>query len=196
MSDLRHELHRHAIAMLLAPIRDVLEDDSVSEVMINGPDDVRVERGGQIEKVEARFESDEDLLGAARQIAQFVGKRIDEHSARFDARLPDGSRVHVVLPPVSRQGVSLAIRKFFRSGIDLARLIELGSLTPDACEYLDLLIKAGKNLIVSGGTGTGIQDSGFLSNARVFNGCVRGWSSRSPGGWAVSTTPKTSRSRR
>jgi len=148
-------LRAHSIRFLLAPIVRYLDDAAVSEIMINGSGEVRIERGGRITLTDARFASEEELLAAARNIAQFVGKRITPDTSRFDARLPDGSRVHVMLPPASRQGVCVAIRKFQRSRMTFDALVAAGALTEEAREFIELCVLVEKNLVVSGGTGTG-----------------------------------------
>lgn len=148
-------VHAWSLRFLLSPVVPFLDDATVSEVMINGAADVRVERRGRIEKTTAQFPSEESLMAAARNIAQYVGKRISSDTSRFDARLPDGSRVHVILPPASRQGVCMSIRKFFRTPISLDKLVELGSLTAEVREFLEICVCAERNMLVAGGTGSG-----------------------------------------
>jgi pilus assembly protein CpaF len=148
-------LQERSIRFLLAPVAGYLDDSSVSEIMINGAREVRIERGGRITLTDARFASEAHLLAAARNIAQYVGKRITPDTARFDARLPDGSRVHVVLPPASRQGICIAVRKFQRSRLTFDALVASGALTEEAREFIELCVLVEKNLVVSGGTGTG-----------------------------------------
>ena len=148
-------LHEISIRYLLRPVVPFLDDPTVSEVMINGHQDVRIERGGRIYRTDARFVSEEELLAAATNIAQFVGKRLGPDVARFDARLPDGSRVHAVLPPASRQGTCIAIRKFFRKALGLDDLVAYGALTPEVREFIEICVKAEKNMLVAGGTGSG-----------------------------------------
>ncbi len=149
------DLRAASIRFLLAPIVPLLDDQSVSEIMINGSRDIRVERGGRISKTDITFSSEEQLLAAVRNIAQFVGKRIGPDTSRFDARLPDGSRVHVVLPPATRQGVCVAIRKFQQSRMTFDALVKYGSLTEETREFIELCVLVEKNLVVCGGTGTG-----------------------------------------
>ncbi|MDH3591357.1 MAG: CpaF family protein [Planctomycetota bacterium] len=144
-----------SLQFFLAPIQDLLDDESVSEVMINGPDTIYVERAGKIQPVPNKFQGHDALFACARNVAQFSGKRVEPTTPRFDARLPDGSRVHVVLPPVARDGVSIAIRKFSISTITLDKLIEWGSLNEESVELLRLAVILGKNIVVSGGTGSG-----------------------------------------
>lgn len=146
---------RDAIENFLSPIKDLLERAEITEIMINGPYEIFVEEKGLVYKVDHRFRDEEALLSAMRAIAQSVGKTIDSQHPRLDARLPDGSRIHVVLPPMSRKGTTVAIRKFSREKMTLKKLIEVESLTPDSARFLDICVHLGKNIIVSGGTGSG-----------------------------------------
>src|SRR6185436_9297934 len=98
----------------LKPIESYLQDDSVSEIMVNGAALVYIERAGKLQKVDAQFDDEEQLMAAIRNIAQFVGRSIDSKQPILDARLPDGSRIHAVIPPSARQGIYLTIRKFAR----------------------------------------------------------------------------------
>lgn len=139
----------------LLPVADFLDDPSVSEVMINGPTEVYIEREGIVAKTDVTFDDEELLHAAARNIAQYTNKRVDHLTSRFDSRLPDGSRVHVVMPRCSRKGLCIAIRKFSKASFTLEGLAERGSLSPQAKEYIELIVDLEKNLIVSGGTGTG-----------------------------------------
>ena len=139
----------------LSPVETFLDDPSVSEIMINGPGEVYIEQAGKIAKTEITFDDEELLHAAARNIAQYTNKRVDHLTARFDSRLPDGSRVHVVMPRCSRKGLCIAIRKFSKSSFTLEGFVERGSLTSQAKEYVELIVELEKNLIVSGGTGTG-----------------------------------------
>jgi pilus assembly protein CpaF len=149
------EVFRRSLAFFLQPVADLLADPSVSEVMVNGPDRVYVERGGRLTLAPNRFPSEADLLACVRNVAQFSGKRVDEKTPRIDGRLPDGSRVHVVLPPCARNGITIAIRKFSTSALTLDRLVEYGSLSALARELLELVILLDRNVLVSGGTGSG-----------------------------------------
>lgn len=144
-----------AIDQFLYPIKEYLEDSSVSEIMINGPKEIFVEKKGLVYKTEAQFHNEEALVSAMRAIAQSVGRRIDKDNPRLDARLPDGSRIHVVLPPMAKNGTTVAIRKFSKEKLTLNDLITFGSLSKDAARFLDICIFLGKNIIVSGGTGSG-----------------------------------------
>jgi pilus assembly protein CpaF len=144
-----------SVATFLAPVKIYLDDDSVSEVLINGPDEVFIERKGILEKVAVRFKDEQALQAAVRNIAQFVGRRIDDENPTLDARLPDGSRVAAVLPPCSRKGTTLSIRKFSKGVPTFVDLIQKQSITKDAARFLDVCIYLAKNMIVSGGTGSG-----------------------------------------
>lgn len=144
-----------AISSFLAPIVDLLEDEGVSEVMINGPSEIFVEKKGLVFKVPNTFHSEDALVSAMRAIAQSVGRVFDNDNPRLDARLPDGSRIHAVLPPMSKNGTTVAIRKFSKENLTINDLIKFGSLSKDAARFLDICIYLGKNLIVSGGTGSG-----------------------------------------
>ena len=152
----RDELFNVTTRKFLAPVAAFLDDPSISEIMINGPNEVYIERAGRIErKDDIIFDDEETLHAAARNIAQYTNKRVDQLTARFDSRLPDGSRVHVVMPRCSRRGLCIAIRKFAKATFTLDGFVERGSLTPQAKEYLELVVDLERNLIISGGTGTG-----------------------------------------
>lgn len=144
-----------AIEQFLSPIKSLLDDPSVSEIMINGAREIFVEQKGLVHKVPNTFQSEDALNSAMRAIAQSVGRVIDADNPRLDARLPDGSRIHVVLPPMARQGTTVAIRKFSEEKLTLNDLISFGSLSKTAARFLDVCIYLGKNVIVSGGTGSG-----------------------------------------
>ncbi|MBS1960224.1 MAG: CpaF family protein [Bdellovibrionales bacterium] len=144
-----------SVGTFLAPIASFLADDTISEVMINGPAEIFVERRGLIEKTQASFRDEQSLIAAVRNIAQFVGRRIDEDNPVLDARLPDGSRVCAVLPPCARKGTTMSIRKFSKGNPTFVDLINRASITKDAARFLDVCIFLAKNMIISGGTGSG-----------------------------------------
>jgi pilus assembly protein CpaF len=144
-----------AIANLLSPIGDLLKDPTVSEIMINGPFEIFIERKGLVYRVPNKFSDDESLMASMRAVAQSVGRIIDSDNPRLDARLPDGSRIAVVLPPMAKGGVTVAIRKFSEEKLGLKDLINFGSLSPDGARFLDCCMYLGKNTLVSGGTGSG-----------------------------------------
>jgi pilus assembly protein CpaF len=137
------------------PIEGLLNDDTVTEVMVNGPHDVWLERDGRLHKTPIRFADEHHLRRVINKIVGQVGRRIDESSPMVDARLPDGSRVNAVLPPLSLTGPLLTIRKFAKERRDLNDLRALGTLTPEAQEFLETCVRAELNILISGGTGSG-----------------------------------------
>ncbi len=145
----------NTVKAFLQPIRSYLEDPGVSEVMINGPKEIFYESKGKLYRSETCFENDEQLMAAVRNIAQFVGRVVDEQRPTLDARLPDGSRIHIVIPPCARKGAYVAIRKFFREKLGIKDLINFKSLSVDCAKFLNLCILLKKNLVVSGGTSSG-----------------------------------------
>jgi pilus assembly protein CpaF len=147
-------MYSESLRAFLKPILPYLDDESVSEIMINGPEDVWIERKGKLMKTDARF-SEEGLLGAARNMAQFVGRLMNDERPRLDARLPDGSRIHVVLPPIARKGTTISIRKFFKDKLKPADLVNFGSITPPMIRLIEAAVRIKLNMIVSGGTGSG-----------------------------------------
>lgn len=151
----RSAIFETTVDHFLAPVLDVLRDPTVSEIMINGPADIYVERRGRVSRLDARFDSSDALLAAIRNVLQFSGKRITPDSPLIDARLPDGSRVHVALDPVSLQGPVMCIRKFGKSLLTIDALIEARAVSAMAAEFLRLAVCAEQNVIVSGGTSSG-----------------------------------------
>jgi len=144
-----------SVGTFLSPVKEYLADDSVTEVLINGPSEVFIEKKGLLERTSAKFLDEQALQAAVRNIAQFVGRRIDEENPILDARLPDGSRVAAVLPPCSRKGTTLSIRKFSKGSPSFVDLINRGSISKDGARFLDVCIYLAKNIIISGGTGSG-----------------------------------------
>jgi pilus assembly protein CpaF len=151
----RQEIFEASVKYFLEPIGDFLDDDTVSEVMVNGYNDVYIERHGKLEHTSARFPSEDALLSAIHNVAQWVGREITEENPVLDARLPNGSRVHAIIPPSARTGVYLTIRKFTREALTLEDFVRFGSLSEAAQEFLELLVLLHKNVLISGGTGTG-----------------------------------------
>jgi len=143
------------LTLFLQPVAEYLADESVSEVLVNGPACVYIERMGKLEPVPARFVSEAALRAAATNIAKSVGRTLDELHPRLDARLPDGSRVHAVIPPLSRIGTVIAIRKFKKDTLTIARMLEFGSLDEPMHRMLHALVLLHKNVVVSGATGSG-----------------------------------------
>jgi len=139
----------------LGPLEDLLADPSVEEVMVNGPDRVYVERAGRIEASEVRFADEEELRNTIERILAPLGRRIDELSPMVDARLLDGSRVNIVIPPLAIDGPALSIRRFGARRPDPGELVELGTLTLAQCELLERVVAGRRSLLVSGGTGSG-----------------------------------------
>jgi pilus assembly protein CpaF len=139
----------------LGPLEDLLADPSVEEVMVNGVDDVYVERAGRIESVDVRFPDEEELRNAIERILAPLGRRIDELSPMVDARLADGSRVNVVIPPLAVDGPALSIRRFGASRPGPKELVERGSLSPAQHELLERAVAGRRSVLVSGGTGAG-----------------------------------------
>ena len=139
----------------LGPLEDLLADPSVEEVMVNGPDEVYVERAGRIEAVHVRFPDEEELRNAIERILAPLGRRIDELSPMVDARLADGSRVNVVIPPLAVDGPALSIRRFGASRPGARELVERGSLSTAQCELLEQAVGDRRSILVSGGTGAG-----------------------------------------
>ncbi|HID86052.1 MAG TPA: CpaF family protein, partial [Anaerolineae bacterium] len=137
------------------PIQPLLEDDTVTEIMINGPKNIYIERRGKISKTSLYFDSDEHLLQIIDRIVAPIGRRIDESSPMVDARLPDGSRVNAIIPPLSLVGPCLTIRKFAREPYTADDLIRFGTLTPDLVEFLKACVEAKLNIVISGGSGSG-----------------------------------------
>jgi pilus assembly protein CpaF len=143
------------VLQFFAPIVPYLEDASASDIVINGPFQIFVERRGVLEAVDARFADHEALAAALRNVAQYVGKHADERQPILEARLPDGARLQAVLPPAAPDGPYVSIRKFPKSAITVTRLVESGALTNDAAATLGALIRAKCNLVIAGGTGSG-----------------------------------------
>jgi len=137
------------------PIQPLLDDPDVSEVMVNGPKSIYVEKNGQLSKTGITFENNEQVLRVIDRIILPLGRRIDAETPTVDARLPDGSRVNAVIPPVAIDGPSITIRKFRKDKLNVQQLIEFGSLTPAMAEFLRACVLCRLNIVVSGGTGSG-----------------------------------------
>jgi pilus assembly protein CpaF len=137
------------------PLEPYLQDPSVTEIMVNGYDQLYVERAGVIEETDASFLDDAHLLRIIDRIVSQVGRRVDESSPMVDARLPDGSRVNAIISPLALRGPSLTIRKFAQDALTLESLVGLGTMTPQTAEFLAQCVRGKLNLLISGGTGTG-----------------------------------------
>ncbi len=143
------------LKLFLAPVAKYLDDDSVSEILVNGPNQIYVERKGKLELCPEHFPNEASLKAAAVNIARSVERILDDMYPDLDARLPDGSRVHATIPPISRVGTIISIRKFKKDALSLDSLMKFGSFTEDGAKILNALVKLRKNIIVSGGTGSG-----------------------------------------
>jgi len=137
------------------PLQALLEDDSVTEIMVNGAKNIYIERKGKLHRVPVTFESNEHVMRIIDRIVAPLGRRIDESSPYVDARLPDGSRVNAIIPPISLVGPTLTIRKFARNPITVEQLIEFGTLTPESLQFIKACVEAKINIVISGGTGSG-----------------------------------------
>ena len=137
------------------PLERLLADDTVSEIMVNGPHDIWIERNGRLSPTNVRFQDESHLRRILNKIVAQVGRRIDESSAMVDARLPDGSRINAIIPPLSLTGPLVTIRKFSRDRLGFNDMIRLGTLTTETIEFLERCVQAKLNILISGGTGTG-----------------------------------------
>jgi pilus assembly protein CpaF len=153
----RHRLFEQISAEILGfgPLQDLLEDETITEVMVNGAKNIYIERDGRIERVPVAFESDDHVMRIIDRIVAPLGRRIDESSPYVDARLPDGSRVNAIIPPISLVGPTLTIRKFSKIPISVEQLVEFGSTTPEALQFLKACVESRINVVISGGTGSG-----------------------------------------
>ena len=136
-------------------LQELLEDDTITEIMINGKDDIFLERNGHITKWDKSFENEERLEDIAQKIASLSNKIVNISSPIADTRLEDGSRVSIVLPPVALNGPVITIRKFYKDALTMEKLIETGSLTQEAADFLKMAVKSKYNIFISGGTGSG-----------------------------------------
>lgn len=156
MSDIiPKEVFEETLLQFLAPIRPFLDDPAVSDIMINGPFQIYVEKKGMLHLTNARFETREALVAALRNAAQFVGKHVDEMKPILEGRLPDGSRIEAILPPAAPDGPCVSIRRFFKETLTVERLVNFGALTPDVASALQALVVAKLNILIAGGTGSG-----------------------------------------
>jgi pilus assembly protein CpaF len=149
------EVFQETIFGFLAPVRPYLDDPSVSEIMINGPKQIYIEKKGILYLTDAKFENAESLISALRNIAQFVGKTVSDEKPILEARLPDGSRIEAVIPPAGPDGPHVAIRRFFTETLTVQRLIGFGAMTDECAKMLSALVTSKLNIVVAGGTGSG-----------------------------------------
>ena len=150
---IENELYHEAIG--LGPLEDLISRDDITEIMVNGPDNVYVEHKGVLYKTDTAFADDHQVLAAIERIVSPLGRRIDESSPMVDARLKDGSRVNAIIPPLSLVGPSITIRKFAKTPLTVENLISYGSITAEIAHFLDVCVKIRKNILISGGTGSG-----------------------------------------
>ncbi len=139
----------------LGPIEAFLRDEKISDILVNGCDQIFIERYGLLEKTDARFRDDEQLLQVIQRIGAQVGRRIDESSPMLDARLKDGSRVNAIIPPLSLSGPTLSIRRFGTIKMDTTTMVEMGTMTEELAKFLQACVRCRLNILISGGTGSG-----------------------------------------
>ena len=153
----RQRLFEQIVAEILGfgPIEPFLADETITEIMVNGPKNIYIERAGKIVRTTAQFESNDHVMRIIDRIVAPLGRRIDESQPYVDARLPDGSRVNAVIPPISLCGPTITIRKFFKIPLTVEQIIEKGSITAESIEFLKACVIARLNILVSGGTGSG-----------------------------------------
>jgi pilus assembly protein CpaF len=149
IKDVLHE------ALGLGPLEDLLADESINEIMVNRADQIYVERNGALELTELCFSSDKAVLAVIERIVAPIGRRIDESSPLVDARLKDGSRVNAIIPPLALKGPTLTIRKFRKESFTAEQLVQMGSISRGMIDFLHMCVTARKNIVVSGGTGSG-----------------------------------------
>jgi pilus assembly protein CpaF len=143
------------VLQFFGPVRVFLDDPAVSEIMINGPNQIYIERKGMLELTDAKFASREALMAALRNLSQYVGKHLNDERPILEGRFPDGSRVEALIPPVAPDGPSVSIRRFFKETLTMQRLVDFGSMTPVAAKSLEAFVVGKTNLLVAGGTGSG-----------------------------------------
>jgi pilus assembly protein CpaF len=167
----RQRLFEQIVAEILGygPLEPLLKDPSITEIMVNGPKNLYIERAGKIERVSAAFENDDHVMRIIDRIVAPLGRRVDESQPYVDARLPDGSRVNAIIPPLSLVGPTLTIRKFSVIPLTVEDLIEYGSITPEVVEFLKACVYGKLNIVISGGTGSGKTTllnvlSGYIPN--------------------------------
>lgn len=139
----------------LGKIHHLMMDVSVSEVMVNAPDEVWIERSGKLELTNIKFKDNNEVTDLARKITAYVNRRVDNSNPIVDARLPDGSRVHIVIPPIALKGTTITIRKFFKEKLGIQDLIKFGTISPLGAKFIEAAVISRANVVVSGGTGSG-----------------------------------------
>lgn len=154
---MRNEYVRSLVDELhgLGPLQALMEDESITDIMVNGHENVFIERGGLVEKVSVNFVDEAQVLEIAKRIAGRVGRRVDDSSPLCDARLADGSRVNIVIPPIALDGTSISIRKFKKQAIDFPKLVGFKAMSPEMAQLLMIAARCRLNILISGGTGSG-----------------------------------------
>ncbi len=154
---LRHDFVRNLVDELngLGPLQILMDDESITDIMINGHEHVFIERNGLVEKAEVNFIDEHQLIEIAKRIASRVGRRVDESQPMCDARLADGSRVNIVIPPIALDGTTVSIRKFKKHAIDFSKLVDFGAMSPEMAQLLMIAARCRLNILISGGTGSG-----------------------------------------
>ena len=137
------------------PLEELLEIDGIADIMINGPETIYIELGGKIERANIKFRDNQHLVTICQRIVGAIGRRVDESSPICDARLPDGSRVNVIIPPLAVDGACMTIRKFTKDKLTLEKLLEFGAMTPSAAKLMQAIGRCRVNVLISGGTGSG-----------------------------------------
>ncbi|HVW29690.1 MAG TPA: CpaF family protein [Polyangiaceae bacterium] len=149
------EVYEETLRQFFAPIVPFLDDPAVSEVMINGPEQIYIERKGRLELTSARFPTREALMAGLRNLSQYVGKHVTEERPILEGRLPDGSRVEALIPPVAPEGPHVAIRRFFKETLTVEKLVQFGSMPGIAAASLQAFVISKLNILIAGGTGSG-----------------------------------------
>ncbi|HEX8071710.1 MAG TPA: CpaF family protein [Pyrinomonadaceae bacterium] len=149
VEEVRHELFG------LGPLEPLLADPTISDILVNAPQNIYIERHGRLERTDVAFKDDEHLMRVIERIVSTVGRRIDEASPMVDARLKDGSRVNAIIPPLALDGPVLSIRRFGADPLRMNKLIEIGAITKDIADMFDMCVRARLNILISGGTGAG-----------------------------------------
>jgi pilus assembly protein CpaF len=151
----RTDIFEVTVEHFLEPIMPYMRDETVSEIMINSASEIYIERQGQLTRIPEKFADEAALRSAVNNVLQYTGKRASDEHPLIDSRLPDGSRIHVILPPLCRSGTCMTIRKFARIMFDADYLVECGSWTSEAMQYMNICVQAEKNMLVAGGTSSG-----------------------------------------
>ncbi|TCP60911.1 pilus assembly protein CpaF [Rhodovulum bhavnagarense] len=165
LAELKDELCADMLGF--GPIEPFLSSDDISDIMVNGTNPIYVERHGKLEQTDVRFRDDEQLLNVCQKIVSLVGRHVDEASPICDARLKDGSRVNIILPPLSMDGPSLTIRRFARDRFTIPQMVDLGTISAEGAEILSVIGRSRCNILVSGGTG-----SGKTTLLNALTGCI------------------------